>query len=111
MDYGEAGDNVGILLRGVGRNDVNRGMCLVKPGTLDVYRNFDAEVYILKEEEGGRKKPFYSGYTPQVLIDNLKCFIRTADVASEIFLPDDIKMALPGDNLNLKLKLKAPLPL
>jgi elongation factor Tu len=67
LDYGEAGDNVGILLRGVNRNDVNRGMCLVKPGTLDVFRNFDAEIYILKEEEGGRKKPFYTGYTPQVI--------------------------------------------
>lgn len=77
LDYGEAGDNVGVLLRGITKDQVKRGMCLIKPGTLEVKRNFEGKLYILKPDEGGRAKPFFSGYRPQ-------CFIRTADVAVDI---------------------------
>jgi len=104
LDYGEAGDNVGVLLRGILKDQVKRGQCLVKPGSLDVRRNFDAELYILKPEEGGRTKPFHNGYRPQ-------CFIRTADVATDIQLPENMQMAMPGDNLKCSLKLSYPLPI
>ncbi len=104
LDYGEAGDNVGVLLRGIVKDQVKRGQCLVKPGSLDVRRNFDAQLYILKPEEGGRSKPFVTGYRPQ-------CFIRTADVASDIKLPENMAMAMPGDNFTCSLKLTFPLPL
>lgn len=81
LDYGEAGDNVGVLLRGVLKDQVKRGMCLIKPGSLDVRRNFMGKLYILKPEEGGRAKPFFTGYRPQ-------CFLRTADVAVDVTLPE-----------------------
>lgn len=77
LDHGQAGDNVGVLLRNVQRTDVTRGMCIIKPGSMDVHRNFEAEIYVLKDEEGGRKKPFFTGYRPQ-------CFLRTADVSATI---------------------------
>lgn len=80
LDTGEAGDNIGVLLRGVTKEHVKRGMCLVKPGSIDVRRNFNCKLYILKPEEGGRAKPFFTGYRPQ-------CFIRTADVAVDVTLP------------------------
>ncbi len=79
-------------------------MCLAKPGSIDVRRNFEGELYILKSEEGGRHKPFFTGYRPQ-------CFIRTADTAVDITLPDDMQMAMPGDNLTATLKLNYPIPL
>ena len=79
-------------------------MCLSKPGSLEVRRNFTAEVYVLKEDEGGRSKPFFTGYRPQ-------CFIRTADTAVDITLPDDVEMAMPGDNLAVNMKLNYPLPI
>ena len=104
LDQGQAGDNVGVLLRGVQRSDVNRGMCLVKPGSMDVFRNFEAEIYVLKDEEGGRTKPFFSGYRPQ-------CFLRTADVSAGITLPESTKSALPGDNVSASMKLDFPLPI
>jgi len=104
LDYGEAGDNVGVLLRGVTKEQVKRGMCLIKPGTLDVRRNFVGQLYILKPEEGGRNKPFLTGYRPQ-------CFMRTADVAVDIVLPDKMEMALPGDSFECNMKLNYPLPL
>lgn len=104
LDYGEAGDNVGVLLRGVTKDQVKRGMCLIKPGTLDVRRNFVGQLYILKPEEGGRNKPFLTGYRPQ-------CFIRTADVAVDITLPENLQMAMPGDSFECHMKLNYPLPL
>jgi elongation factor Tu len=104
LDYGEAGDNVGVLLRGVTKEQVKRGMCLIKPGTLDVRRNFVGQLYILKPEEGGRNKPFLTGYRPQ-------CFMRTADVAVDIVLPEKMEMALPGDSFECNMKLNYPLPL
>lgn len=102
LDRGEAGDNVGCLLRGLNRKDVLRGMALVQPGKFTVNRGFKAEIYVLKPEEGGRSKPFFSGYRPQ-------CFIRTADLASAVTLPESQQMALPGDNLSVDLKLDRPL--
>jgi elongation factor Tu len=104
LDFGESGDNVGVLLRGVTKEQVKRGMCLIKPGTLDVRRSFEAQLYILKPEEGGRSKPFFTGYRPQ-------CFLRTADVAVDVTLPEKMQMALPGDNFNCHMKLNYPLPL
>jgi elongation factor Tu len=79
-------------------------MCLVKPGAMDVRRNFECQLYILKPDEGGRSKPFFTGYRPQ-------CFLRTADVAVDVTLPEKMQMALPGDNFECKMKLNYPLPL
>jgi len=79
-------------------------MCLSKPNSLDVRRNFEGEIYVLKPDEGGRTKPFFSGYRPQ-------CFIRTADVACDVSLPEDLQMAMPGDNLTTSMKLNYPLPI
>lgn len=104
LDYGEAGDNVGVLLRGVTKEQVRRGMCLVKPGSLDVRRNFIGQLYLLKPDEGGRSKPFVTGYKPQA-------FLRTADVAIDITLPTTMQMAMPGDNFECQMKLNFPLPL
>ena len=104
LDYGEAGDNVGVLLRGVNKDAVRRGMCLVKPGSIDIRRSFEGQLYILKPDEGGRQKPFVTGYRPQ-------CFIRTADVAVDIALPEKMAMAMPGDNFTATMKLNYPLPL
>lgn len=104
LDFGEAGDNVGVLLRGVLKDQVRRGMCLVKPNSHEVRRNFIAKLYILKPEEGGRAKPFFTGYRPQ-------CFMRTADVAVDIKLPEKMQMALPGDSFECDMKLNYPLPI
>lgn len=100
----EAGDNVGVLLRGVTKEQIRRGMTLVKPNSVEVRRNCEAEIYVLKPEEGGRSKPFHTGYRPQ-------CFVRTADVAVDVTLPTEVQMALPGDNLSIKMKLNFPLPI
>ncbi|MDA1079353.1 MAG: elongation factor Tu [bacterium] len=94
LDQGEAGDNVGILLRGVGKDDVERGQVLAKPGTAKPYTDFEAEVYILTKEEGGRHKPFFTGYRPQF-------YIRTTDVTGEITLPEGVEMVIPGDNAKM----------
>jgi len=102
LDRGEAGDNVGILLRGLLRKDVLRGHALVAPGKFTVNKTYKCEIYVLKPEEGGRSKPFFSGYRPQ-------CFVRTADLACQIKLPEKMKMALPGDNVTVELKLDRPL--
>jgi elongation factor Tu len=101
LDQGEAGDNVGILLRGVGKDDVERGQVLAKPGTASVHTEFEAEVYILTKEEGGRHKPFFSGYRPQF-------YVRTTDVTGEIKLPDGVEMVMPGDNAKMHVKLIVP---
>ncbi|NCN82611.1 MAG: elongation factor Tu [Candidatus Pacebacteria bacterium] len=104
LDQGEAGDNVGILLRGVGKDDVERGQVLAKPGTAKPHTDFEAEVYILTKEEGGRHKPFFTGYRPQF-------YIRTTDVTGEISLPEGVEMVIPGDNAKMTVKLIVPVAL
>jgi len=104
MEKAEAGDNVGVLLRGITKEQIRRGMCLAKPGTMEVRRRFEGEIYVLKADEGGRSKPFFTGYRPQ-------CFIRTADCAVDVTLPETAEMAMPGDNLAVKMKLNVPLPI
>lgn len=104
MDKAEAGDNVGVLLRGLTKDQIKRGMCLAAPGSMEVRRTFDAEIYVLKEDEGGRSKPFFTGYRPQA-------FIRTADTAVDVTLHEGTEMAMPGDNLTVTMKLNVPLPI
>ena len=104
MQEGQAGDNVGILIRGIERTGVERGQILCKPGSVKPHTSFDAEVYILSKEEGGRHKAFFSGYRPQF-------YIRTTDVTGEITLPDGVEMVMPGDNVNIKVKLITPVAL
>jgi elongation factor Tu len=104
LDYAEAGDNVGVLLRGVDRDEVERGMVLAAPGSIQPYTEFLGEVYVLKKEEGGRHTPFFNGYRPQF-------FIRTLDVTGAVELPEGVEMVMPGDNVNLKVKLIAPVAL
>ncbi len=101
LDQGEAGDNVGILLRGVEKDDVERGMVLAKTGTTTPHTEFEAEVYILTKEEGGRHKPFFTGYRPQF-------YIRTTDVTGEIALAQGVEMVMPGDNAKMTVKLIQP---
>jgi len=103
MESAEAGDNVGVLLRGILKDQIKRGMCLSAPGSLEVRRNIKGEIYVLKADEGGRNKPFFTGYRPQV-------FIRTADTAVDMTLPEGTEMAMPGDNLTVGMKLNYPLP-
>lgn len=101
LDEGQAGDNVGILLRGVEKDDIERGQVLAKPGSITPHSEFDAEVYILTKDEGGRHSPFFSGYRPQF-------FVRTTDVTGEIKLPDGVEMVMPGDNAQMSVKLIQP---
>jgi elongation factor Tu len=98
LDTGEAGDNAGLLLRGVDKKEINRGMVIVKPGSVTPHRKFKAEVYILKKEEGGRHTPFHDKYRPQF-------FFRTTDVTGEIYLPEGVEMCMPGDNLTITVEL------
>ncbi|OGM09428.1 translation elongation factor Tu [Candidatus Woesebacteria bacterium RBG_13_34_9] len=98
LDYAQAGDNVGILLRGIEKDDIERGQVIAKPGSITPHTEFDAEVYILSKEEGGRHTPFFTGYKPQF-------FIRTADVTGEVTLPQGIEMVMPGDSAKMKVKL------
>ncbi|NYT66780.1 elongation factor Tu, partial [Alcaligenaceae bacterium] len=102
LDQGEAGDNVGILLRGLKREDVERGQVLAKSGSIKPHTDFDAEVYILSKDEGGRHTPFFQGYRPQF-------YFRTTDVTGTIELPADKEMVLPGDNVSIKVSLIAPI--
>jgi len=102
LDEGHAGDNVGCLLRGLKRDDVERGQILCVPGSVKPHRKFKAEAYILKKEEGGRHKPFFSGYRPQF-------FFRTTDVTGSIKLPEGVEMAMPGDHINLDVELYQPI--
>jgi elongation factor Tu len=102
LDQGQAGDNVGILLRGIERDDIERGQVLCKPGSITPHTEFDAEVYILKKEEGGRHTPFFKGYKPQF-------YFRTTDVTGEVELPADKEMVMPGDTITFKVKLLAPI--
>ena len=101
LDRGEAGDNVGILLRGIEKVDIKRGMVICKPGSVKPHGKFEAEVYILKKEEGGRHTPFHNKYRPQF-------YIRTTDVTGEIFLPSGTEMVMPGDNLTSTVELISP---
>ena len=102
LDQGQAGDNVGILLRGIERDDIERGQVLAKPGSITPHTEFDAEVYILTKEEGGRHTPFFKGYKPQF-------YFRTTDVTGEVELPADKEMVMPGDTITFKVKLLAPI--
>jgi len=104
LDEASAGDNAGILLRGIERDDVERGQVLVKPGSITPHKKFLAEVYVLKKEEGGRHKAFFSGYRPQF-------YIRTMDVTGNIELPEGVEMVMPGDNVNLTVELIVPVAL
>jgi elongation factor Tu len=101
LDVAEAGDNVGLLLRGVDRDDVERGMVIAKPGSIKPHRHFKAEVYVLRKEEGGRHTPFVTGYRPQF-------YFRTTDVTGEIRLPSGVEMVMPGDNVNMEVMLVSP---
>jgi elongation factor Tu len=101
LDQGQAGDNVGCLLRGIDKEQVERGQVLCAPGSVTTHTQFECEVYILSKDEGGRHKPFFSNYTPQF-------YIRTLDVTGKIELPDDVKMVMPGDNVKMKVNLITP---
>jgi elongation factor Tu len=104
LDRGEAGDNVGLLLRGIDKDMIKRGMVIAKPGTITPHTEFKAEVYILKKEEGGRHTPFQNKYRPQF-------YVRTTDVTGEIFLPEGREMIMPGDNVTINVKLIVPVAL
>jgi len=104
LDEGQAGDNVGLLLRGIDRDEVERGMVIAKPGSIHPHTKFKAEVVVLKPEEGGRHKPFFSGYRPQF-------YIKTIDVTGEITLPEGVEMVMPGDNVNMQVELIVPIAL
>jgi len=104
LDYGQAGDNIGCLLRGVDREEVERGMVLAKPGSIKPHTAFTGEVYVLRKDEGGRHTPFFAGYRPQF-------FIRTLDVTGAVELPEGVEMVMPGDNVNLNVKLIEPVAL
>ena len=101
LDQGQAGDNVGVLLRGIERDDIERGQILAKPGSITPHTEFTAEVYILTKEEGGRHTPFFKGYKPQF-------YIRTTDVTGEVELPEGTEMVMPGDTITFKVKLLVP---
>ena len=101
LDEGRAGDNIGILLRGVKREEVERGQVVAKPGTITPHKRFKGEVYVLKKEEGGRHTPFFTGYRPQF-------YFRTTDVTGTVKLPEGVEMVMPGDNVNLEVELLVP---
>jgi elongation factor Tu len=104
LDKVEAGDNAGLLLRGVGRDEVERGQVLAAPGSITPHTEFMGEVYVLRKDEGGRHKAFFNGYRPQF-------YIRTLDVTGEITLQEGVEMVMPGDNVNLRVKLITPVAL
>ena len=102
LDYCEAGDNVGLLLRGIERKDIERGMVIAKPGSIKPHTKFDAEVYVLSKEEGGRHTPFVTGYRPQF-------YFRTTDVTGTLALPTGVEMVMPGDNITMTIELIQPI--
>jgi elongation factor Tu len=104
LDEGLAGDNAGVLLRGLKKEDVHRGQVLAKPGSITPHTDFEAEIYVLKKEEGGRHTPFFTGYKPQF-------YMRTTDVTGEVTLPEGVEMVMPGDTIKIKAKLVAPVAL
>jgi len=102
LDEGRAGDNVGVLLRGIGKEDVERGQVLAKPGSITPHTKFKAEAYILTKEEGGRHTPFFKGYRPQF-------YFRTTDVTGVAELPEGVEMVMPGDNISMTVELISPI--
>ena len=104
LDFAEAGDNAGVLLRGISRDDVERGQVLAKPGSVTPHTKFTASVYVLSKEEGGRHTPFFSNYRPQF-------YFRTTDVTGVIELPAGVEMVMPGDNVTMSVELIAPIAL
>ncbi|MEW6606753.1 MAG: EF-Tu/IF-2/RF-3 family GTPase, partial [bacterium] len=102
LDQGEAGDNIGLLLRGIDKEKIERGQVIAAPGTITPHTKFKAEVYVLKKEEGGRHTPFFKGYRPQF-------YFRTTDVTGAIELPEGIEMVMPGDNVNMTVELITPI--
>ena len=104
LDSGEAGDNIGVLLRGVEKDDVERGQVLAKPGSIKPHTKFKGTVYILSKEEGGRHTPFFNGYRPQF-------YVRTTDVTGTLHLPEGVEMVMPGDNTEISGELMAPVAL
>jgi elongation factor Tu len=102
LDVGGAGDNVGLLLRGVGKEEIERGMVLAKPGSITPHTKFKAEVYVLTKEEGGRHTPFFNGYRPQF-------YFRTTDVTGSATLPEGVEMVMPGDNVQMTVELISPI--
>ncbi|MEI8255310.1 MAG: elongation factor Tu, partial [Deltaproteobacteria bacterium] len=104
VDEGQAGDNVGVLLRGVEKDDIERGQVIAKPGSITPHKKFEGQLYVLKKEEGGRHTPFFTNYRPQF-------YIRTTDVTGNVFLPEDVKMVMPGDNLSVTVELITPVAL
>jgi elongation factor Tu len=102
LDYGQAGDNIGCLLRGVDRKEIERGQVLAKPGSIKPHTKFSAEVYVLTKEEGGRHTPFFNGYRPQF-------YFRTTDVTGVAYLPEGIEMVMPGDNVKIDIELITPI--
>jgi elongation factor Tu len=102
LDEGQAGDNAGLLLRGVAKEEVERGMVIAKPGSINPHTKFSAEVYVLTKEEGGRHTPFFNGYRPQF-------YFRTTDVTGSAELPEGVEMVMPGDNVNMVVELIAPI--
>jgi elongation factor Tu len=104
LDDGQAGDNVGLLLRGIEKHEVERGMVLAKPGSIHPHTKFKANVYVLTKEEGGRHTPFFTGYRPQF-------YFRTTDVTGDIKLPDGVEMVMPGDNIGMDVSLITPVAL
>ena len=101
LDEGQAGDNAGLLLRGIDKDDIQRGQVIVKPGSIKPHKKFKAEVYVLKKEEGGRHTPFFKGYRPQF-------YFRTTDVTGSCELPAGTEMVMPGDNVTLDIELITP---
>jgi elongation factor Tu len=104
LDEGMAGDNLGLLLRGINRDEVERGMVIAKPGSITPHTHFKSQVYVLRRDEGGRHKPFFTGYRPQF-------YIRTMDVTGNITLPEGVEMVMPGDNVNMEVELIVPVAL
>jgi elongation factor Tu len=102
LDQGQAGDNIGVLLRGIKREDVERGQVLAKPGSITPHRKFKAEAYVLTKEEGGRHTPFFNGYRPQF-------YFRTTDVTGVVTLPEGVEMVMPGDNVSMSVELITPI--
>ena len=102
LDYAEAGDNAGVLLRGINREDVERGQILCKPASVTPHKKFKASVYVLSKEEGGRHTPFFSNYRPQF-------YFRTTDVTGVISLPEGVEMVMPGDNIDMTVELITPI--
>ncbi len=101
LDQGQAGDNVGVLLRGIEKDGIERGQVLAKPGSITPHTKFKGEVYVLKKEEGGRHTPFFTNYRPQF-------YIRTTDVTGSCMLPEGVKMVMPGDNITMEIELITP---